>query len=65
MSKRYVVTLREDERAALAQRVAAGRSAARELTRARILLKADRGPGDPAWADTAIAGALDVSVSTV
>ena len=63
--KRYLVTLTEDERAALGQRVSAGRAPARELTRARILLKADGGPSGPAWPDVAVAAALDVGVSTV
>jgi transposase len=63
--KNDLVTLTEGERAALAQRVATGRGPARELAHARILLKADQGPDGPAWADTAIAAALDVSLSTV
>jgi transposase len=63
--KRYLVTLTEHERAALGRRVLSGRGSARELTRARILLKADQGPDGPAWADTAIAAALDVSVPTI
>src|SRR5687768_9838735 len=63
--KKYCVMLTEDERAALGQRVSAGRAAARELTRARILLKADGGPSGPAWPDAAVAAALDVGVSTV
>src|SRR5438874_7581122 len=61
MSKRYLVTLTESERAALNQRVAAGRGSARQLTHARILLKADSGPQGPNWPDSAIARALDVS----
>jgi hypothetical protein len=65
MTKRYMTTLTEDERAGLSQRVATGRGPARELTRARILLKADRGPDGPAWADASIAAALDVSVPTI
>jgi hypothetical protein len=48
MSKRYVVTLTEGERAALRQQLAAGRGPARHLTRARILLKADEGRMAPA-----------------
>jgi transposase len=40
-------------------------SPARAITRARILLKADRGPGGPHWTDTAIMAALDVSRPTV
>ncbi len=63
--KKYLVTLTEDERAALGRRVRSGRGSARELTRARILLKADSRPDGPGWTDGAIAQALDVSVSTV
>jgi transposase len=63
--KKYLVTLTEDERAALGQRVRSGRGPARELARARILLKADGGPRGPAWSDAGIAAALDVSISTV
>lgn len=63
--KKYAVTLAEDERAALGQKVSSGRGPARELTRARILLKADSGPDGPRWTDRAIATALDVGVSTV
>ena len=65
MSKRYPVTLTKDERAALGQRVSSGRGPARELARARIVLKADCGPAGPSWTDGATAEALDVSVSTV
>ena len=65
MSKRYLVTLTEGERAALGQRVATGRGPARELTHARILLKADEGPGRPGWVDQAIAEAVEVSQPTV
>jgi hypothetical protein len=35
------------------------------LTRARVLLKADQGEGGAAWADTAIAGALEIHPTTV
>jgi transposase len=63
--KKYRVTLTEDERAALGQRVRSGRASARELARARILLKADGGPAGPGWTDAAVAAALDVGVSTV
>jgi transposase len=65
MSKRYVVTLTERERAALGQRLAAGTGPARALTHARVLLKSDAGPVGSAWTDAAISTALDVSVSTV
>ena len=55
MSKQYLITLTEDERAALGQRVRSGRGSARELTHARILLKADSGPNAPGWTDGATA----------
>ena len=65
MSKKYQVTLTESERAALAQRVSVGHDPARDLTHARILLKADSGPHGPAWKDEAIATAIDTSLSTI
>src|SRR5690242_16624232 len=65
MSKHYLVTLTEDERAALDRRMATGRGSAREHTHARIPLKADAGPRGPAWTDDHIAGAMEVGLSTV
>lgn len=67
--KIHRVRLREDERHALEALVSKGRAAARKLTRARILLKADEGPeggpAGPAWTDEAIMAALEVSHGTV
>lgn len=40
--------------------VRVGKAAARTLMHARILLKADEGPGGPAWSDDQIVDALDV-----
>ncbi len=65
MHQRYVVTLTEDERKQLENLIAAGTAPARKLTHARILLKADRGPGGPGWVDTAIAEAVEVSQPTI
>ncbi len=65
MAKTYRVALTDDERAGLLALVKKGRAAARKLTRARVLLKADEGPDGPAWTDEAIATALDVSAGTV
>ena len=63
--KRYKVTLDAEERQALHELIAAGKAAARKLTHARILLKADAADGGPAWPDGPIAEALEVSVATV
>ena len=63
--KRYKVTLDGDERLHLHDLIAAGQTAARKLTHARIMLKADAADGGPAWPDGRIADALEVSVATV
>jgi hypothetical protein len=63
--KKYVVRLDDAERALLTNLSSTGTAAARALTHARILLKADQGPDGPGWPDQRIAAALDVSVSTV
>jgi hypothetical protein len=64
MSAKYAVHLTISDRAALHRRIAAGRESARLLTHARILLKADQSPNGPGWADTAIAGSLDINPAT-
>ena len=63
--KKYRVTLTDEERQGLHDLTAAGKAAARKLTHARILLKADAAPGGPAWTDDRIAEAFDVSTDTV
>jgi len=65
MAYPYRVILTEDERAYLRGLVGGGTAPARQITRARILLKANHGEGGPGWSDAAIAGALDVNASTV
>src|ERR1700694_1308971 len=65
MRKRYRVKLFGEERAYLEELVRAGNAAARTLTHARVLLKADEGPGGPAWGDDQKVDALEVSRSTV
>jgi transposase len=65
MAKKYEVRLSEAERAQLRTLVGCGTAAARTLTHARILLKADRGEGGPGWTDQAIAAALEVGLATV
>jgi hypothetical protein len=63
--KKYIITLTEEERTQLEAMLAKGKAAARKLTHARILLKADSSPGSPNWTDTRIGEALDVDPSTV
>jgi len=65
MNKKYIVTLTEEERAQLQEMLNAGRRAARTLTQARVLLKADVSAGGPGWTDEAIKAALDVSPATI
>jgi transposase len=65
MHKRYVVVLKEEERASLERLIAAGTAPARKLTHARILLKADAQPNGPGWVDDRIAEAVEVSQPTV
>ena len=65
MPKHNRVTLSNEQRERLLQLVTTGTAAAHTLAHARILLKADDGPAGPAWADTAIAVALETSVPTV
>ncbi len=65
MHKQYIVRLTDTERGVLEGLVNSGKGAARTLTHARILLKADCGPGGPAWTDAAISAALDVSIPTI
>lgn len=60
MVKKYIVTLRADEREKLLALISSGTAKARTLTHARILLKADEG-----WSDLEICKALNVSVPTI
>ncbi len=65
MKSKYAVYLSEVERAQLRTLVGHGVAPARELTHARILLKADQGEGGPGWNDAAVAGALELCTRTV
>jgi transposase len=61
------VRLSAEDRQTLESLIASGHAPARQLTHARILLKADEGENaaGEAWPDTKIAGALEISRSTV
>ena len=62
---KFAVTLAEEERATLTKLVTTGRAAARTLTHARVLLKADAATGGPGWTDEQIRAAFDVSLKTI
>ena len=64
-NKRYVVELSVEERARLSELISKGKSPARTILKARILLKADQGEGGAAWTDERICEALDTNVSMV
>jgi transposase len=63
--KKYLVTLTAEERQSLQELTAVGKTSARKLVQARILLKADQAPGGPAWTDERMAEAFDVGLSTI
>src|SRR5437868_14375364 len=65
MHQKYVVSLTATEREQLQQLIAAGTAPARTLAHARVLLKADKGPGGPGWVDAAIADAVEISQPTI
>jgi len=65
VAKKYIVTLTAEERGMREEMTRTGKAAARKIAHARILLKADVAEGGPGWPDEQIAGALDVSASTV
>jgi len=63
--KKYIVRLTPEEQMQLSQIIRSGKSAARTLLHARILLKADTDSAAPAWSDEAIGEALEVHSATV
>lgn len=65
MKKIYIVELTKEERQGLERLISSGKTAARKLTHARILLKADSGPVGPNWSDGQISQAFDVGRATV
>jgi len=65
MKKKYIVDLTDKERQELEDLVSSGKSLARKLTRARILMKASSGPAGPNWSDEQISQAFDIGRATV
>ena len=64
-NKKFFVELDAAERARLTALISKGKSSAKSLLKARILLKADHGEGGEAWPDEKICEALDTNVSMV
>lgn len=63
--KKYIVKLSAEEREQLNTLIQKGKHRARQLLKARILLKADAAEAGEGWSDSEIAAALDTSVTTV
>jgi len=63
--KKYVVKPSAEERNRLDVLIQKGKAAARQLLKARILLKADASTAGEAWSDSRIAAALDTSIDTI
>ncbi len=61
--KKYVVELSGDEHEHLKAVISKGKSAAKTILKARILLKADQGPLGEGWTDDRIVRALDSNQS--
>lgn len=63
--KKYVVKLSDDERGQLNDLIRKGKSPAKRLLKARILLKADASAAGAGWSDSRIIEALETSASMV
>jgi transposase len=63
--KKYVVRLSAEEREALEALIRKGKAPARQMLKARILLKADASEAGEGWSDGQIAEALDTSTDTI
>src|SRR6201987_132599 len=63
--KKYVVRLSAEEREHLQTLIGKGKSPAKRLLKARILLKADVSEAGEGWSDSRIITALDTSASMI
>jgi hypothetical protein len=64
-AKKFIVELDEQERARLNALVSKGKTQAKAILKARILLKADQAEGGPGWLDAEIVEALDTNLTMV
>ncbi len=65
MQKQYLVTLTPEEREQLVSIATKGKSKARTIKHANILLKADQSDTGPSWSDTQIATAFNAGRATI
>ena len=65
IQSKYVVTLSAEERLTLTQMVTTGRSSARMIAHAQVLLKADAGPDGPRWTDEPIREAFGLGFTAI
>jgi len=64
-AKKFIVELDTDERARLGTLISKGKTSAKAILKARILLKADQAEGGPGWRDAQIVEALDTNLTMV
>ncbi len=63
--KKYVVELSAGEREQLGEVISKGKSSAKAILKARILLKADQGADGEGWTDVRICDALETNIIMV
>ncbi len=63
--KKYVVDLSTGEREQLGEVISKGKSSAKAILKARILLKADQGADGEGWTDERICEALETNITMV
>jgi hypothetical protein len=63
--KKYVVELSAGERKQLGDVISKGKSSAKAILKARIVLKADQGAGGEGWTDERICEALETNIIMV
>lgn len=64
-NKKFVVRLSDEERERLKGLISKGKTAAKTILKARILLKADQSASGEGWSDERICESLDTNVSMV
>jgi hypothetical protein len=64
-AKKFIVELDDHERTRLSVLISKGKSPAKVILKARILLKADQAIGGPGWLDDQILKALDTNLTMV